>query len=67
MTWSAFRRGSLRALLVLETVLTMPFFLLSWMLCGIVFAAIAGYRVASAFDQEEKKDVLEKIFDCEDE
>lgn len=38
-----------------------PFFLLSWLLCGIAFAVYAGFLVAKA-DGAEKEKVLAEMF-----
>lgn len=38
-----------------------PFFLLSWLLCGIAFAMYAGFLVARA-DGKDKVIVLEEMF-----
>lgn len=49
-------------LLWLETVLTVPFFLLSWLLCSLFYAVRAGRDMARADTEAEKEAVLNKVF-----
>lgn len=51
----------IKILLSVETILVFPFFLLSWLLCGIAFAVYAGFLVAKA-DGAEKEKVLAEMF-----
>ena len=50
-----------KALLVAETVISFPFFLLSWMACAVWFAMRAGYLLASS-DSEDKRALLDEMF-----
>lgn len=50
-----------RALLTIETVWTLPFFFLSWLVCSIWFAVRAGWIVAGT-SASGKEQVLEHLF-----
>jgi hypothetical protein len=56
-----FRRALSRALLRIETGLTVLPFLASWLGCAIGFAVVAGYQMAKAASEQEKASVLEKV------
>ena len=51
----------LKVLQKVETVITLPFFLLSWFLCSVFYALRAGFDLAKA-DGTDKSAVLDKMF-----
>lgn len=54
------RSTAARALLALESCVSVPIFVLTWMVCAIGFAAKAGFLMARA-DGEVKRTLLEKM------
>ena len=50
-----------KLMLKMETALTLPFFLLSWLLCSVFYAVLAGRTLAKA-DGGDKEKVLEELF-----
>ena len=49
------------ALLAIESVLTIPFFVASWLVIAIGFSAMAGFQMAKAAGAE-KRAMLNRIF-----
>ena len=47
-------------LLKIETVLTVPFFIASWLVCSVAIAVRGGYRLAVVYP-DQKRDVLDGI------
>jgi hypothetical protein len=45
----------------IETAVTVPFFLLSWLLCSIGAAIFAGYTMAR-LEGQQKEELLTKMF-----
>jgi hypothetical protein len=54
-----YRNIAARSLLALESWITIPVFVVSWMLCGIGFAAAAGFQMAKA-DGAAKRALLDR-------
>lgn len=49
-------------LLAVETVFTLPVFMVSWMVSAIGLAVVGGFRFAQLESSEEKRDVLMQVF-----
>lgn len=60
------RRAVIWALLALETTLTVPFFLVSWLVCATGFAARAGFLMAKEGSEEVKEEILKKVLGLSD-
>lgn len=44
-----------RILLGLETAVAFPFFLISWLLCGVFYAVLAGHLMARSGGEDKAK------------
>jgi hypothetical protein len=51
---------SKQTLLILESALTIPVFIVSWLVCAVGFSALAGFRMAKA-DSAQKEKILDGV------